>query len=517
MCRTKQALKDAVGAWNDAHCTTTLRVARALRLELNRSDEDTSSILVAAHRRVASALLTSRAKSHLAMGDMWPATLDAEAGVDCAPEVAVAHLRLGEVYEAAGGSMEQALRAFERASALDPTNQSISRRLEQARNAPATPAVFLRGSGGGTGVEGGGGMTHSGASGAANSSSGSGSGGGWGGVFDMSLDQMDKEWTATGLQHIRNKEWHELRRTACPHGVLLAVTDCSEKNIAIAEVEAAGRSLSQDDITTEEYIEKELFAERAMSLYAKKRGEGVPMPEGSTWLDLAFEAVNIDSSSPLEQAKICLCMGNVFAWVADFSGADELYTYALELDDVAPGGSLKEWRPTFLANRTLCRMRMGKFSAAAVDAEAMLKEAGPRWGLGLARMGQVMCALGEWDKAEQTFNIAQNKCQEKLGLKSKISLARTAGRGHAAAAAAGATAVAAVAAAKELEAISDQMERMDSVVQLGAIQPGEHIDPIMSPTPRFLAEVLHGSQGNGELHDNSAVFGGGHDGDHSMG
>ena len=176
------------------------------------------------------------------------------------------------------------------------------------------------------------------------------------------------------------------------------------------------------------------------------------MPEGSTWLDLAFEAVNIDSLSPLEQAKICLCMGNIFAWVADFSGADELYTYALELDDLAPGASLKEWRPTLLANRTLCRVRLGKALEAVVDAESALKEAGPRWGLGLARMGQVMCALGDWDKAEKTFNVAQNKCQERLALKSKISLARSAGRGHPAAAAAGRAAVAAVQAAKELEA-----------------------------------------------------------------
>ena len=30
-------------------------------------------------------------------------------------------------------------------------------------------------------------------------------------------------------------------------------------------------------------------------------------------------------------------MGNIFAWVADFAGADELFTYALELD-LSEGG-----------------------------------------------------------------------------------------------------------------------------------------------------------------------------------
>ena len=101
------------------------------------------------------------------------------------------------------------------------------------------------------------------------------------------------------------------------------------------------------------------------------------------WLDLAFEAVNIDALSPLEQAKICMCMGNLFSWVADFSGADELFTYALELD--LAGGGLAEWRPTLLANRSACRLRLGKVQEALADADAAMREAGPRWGAGPAR------------------------------------------------------------------------------------------------------------------------------------
>ena len=44
-------------------------------------------------------MLTARAMSHLALGRVWQATLDVEAGVDCAPELGLAHMRLGEVYE----------------------------------------------------------------------------------------------------------------------------------------------------------------------------------------------------------------------------------------------------------------------------------------------------------------------------------------------------------------------------------------------------------------------------------
>lgn len=255
-----------MSAWNDAHCASTLRVARALRLEFKKSDVDASSILVAAQRRVAATLLSARAMSHLALGRVWLAMLDAEAGVDCAPELAVAHLRLGEVYEAAAGSKEQSLRSLQRASALEPTNQSISQRLERARNAPATPLTSVASGsraydGGGTGTEN---------SGASRAASGEGS------MFDMSLDQVDKEWEATGLQRIRNAEWHELRRKACPHGVILAVTDNVEKNLAAA---AAVDSEAHNYISAEEYIEKEHFAERAMTLYARKRSDGGHMPE----------------------------------------------------------------------------------------------------------------------------------------------------------------------------------------------------------------------------------------------
>ena len=130
-----------------------------------------------------------------------------------------------------------------------------------------------------------------------------------------------------------------------------------EKN-ADADVDA-----SEHGIASSEYVEKELFCERAMSLYAKKRHSGAPLPEGSTWLDLAFEAVNIDALTPLEQAKICMCMGNVFAWCADFSGADELYTFALEMDDLETSlGALARWRPALLANRSLCRLRLGRLT-----------------------------------------------------------------------------------------------------------------------------------------------------------
>jgi hypothetical protein len=35
-------------------------------------------------------------------------------------------------------------------------------------------------------------------------------------------------------------------------------------------------------------------------------------------------------------------------------------------------------------------------------------------------MGQVMCALGEWEKAEKTFAVAKDRCAETLALQPKV-------------------------------------------------------------------------------------------------
>ena len=120
-----QALGDCVLSWNEAKVITSIQVAKGLRLEIRRNEADTSSVLVAAHRRIVGEIISSRSESRLALGQIWLAMMDAEAGVDSAPELAETHLRLGAVYEAAGGN-EPSLRAYQRAAQLDP-NQSRSR------------------------------------------------------------------------------------------------------------------------------------------------------------------------------------------------------------------------------------------------------------------------------------------------------------------------------------------------------------------------------------------------------
>ena len=62
-----------------------------------------------------------------------------------------------------------------------------------------------------------------------------------------------------------------------------------------------------------------------------------------------------------------------------------------------------------------------------MDAETSLREAGARWGCGLSRMGQVMCSLGAWSKAEQTFKVGHERSLEALELNVKIALASTGG------------------------------------------------------------------------------------------
>lgn len=464
-------MRHAVLAWNDARMDTSLHVAKALRLELKKHESDSSSVLVQAHRRVAGSVLSARAMSSLALGDLWSASLDSEAAVDCAPELALTHLCLGEVYNACGGR-DGSVRAFQRASALAPTSIAISKRLDDARDAPAAPTPR----------------------------------GGWGGAdatpagkkvgtFDVSLDQVNAQWEATGLSHIKKHEWYDLRRKACPHGARLSPLHETDGNELFDDSKRDTKlNLAHHEITTEKYLEKELFAERAMSLYAKKRASGSALPENSTWLDLAFEAVNIDALEAHEQVKLCVCMGNIFNWCADFSGADELYSYALEMDECeSADGPLAGWRPLLLANRSLCRLRVNRPADAAMDAELCLKETGPRWGTGLCRMGQVMCAMGAWSKAEQTFRAAHRRATSgggkpfaPLELEVKIALANSAGMGLPAAREAGEKAVDAVRAAKELQAVGELFDHMDAVVQLDALEPDAEIDPILGPTPRFM-------------------------------
>ena len=505
-------MRNAVLAWNDAQVSSSLQVAKALRLELKKTESDASSVLVQAHRRVAGATLSARGMSHLALGNLWLASLDGEAACDAAPELALVHVRLGEIYEACGGR-DGAVRSFQRASALAPTSIAISKRLEDARAAPA--ALTPRGGWGG------GDATPSfSPDGAARAV----------GTFDVSLEAMDAAWEATGLKHIKALEWYDLRRKACPHGVTLSPadevagcalfdaslfepssTDPATKKKAAKANRAAVRNLREvaaHGVPSEKYAEKELFAERAMSLYAKKRASGSALPEGSTWLDLAFEAVNIDALESSEQVRICVCMGNIFAWCADFSGADELYSFALEIEDAEKaGGALAGWRPTLLANRALCKLRLGQPADAAIDAEACLHEAGPKWGIGLCRMGQVMCAMGAWAKAEQTFRAAHRRCRgggggsrkpfAPLELEVKIALADSAGMGLPAAREAGEKAVDAVRAARELEAVGELFDHMDAVVQLDALSPDADVPPIPGPTPRLMAAATAADPGDG--------------------
>ena len=230
------------------------------------------------------------------------------------------------------------------------------------------------------------------------------------------------------------------------------------------------RDVAAHAVPSEKYAEKGSLRS-ARCLCTRRSARAVARSRGSTWLDLAFEAVNIDALEPGEQLRICVCLGNIFAWCADFSGADELYSFALEIDDAeTAGGALAGWRPALLANRALCRLRLGQPADAAIDAEACLREAGPKWGVGLCRMGQVMCAMGAWAKAEQTFRAAHRRCggagasrnargpdpfSSWLELEVKIALANSAGMGLPAAREAGEKAVDAVRAARELEAVGE--------------------------------------------------------------
>ena len=186
------------------------------------------------------------------------AMLDAEAAMGCSPESSMTHVRMERCTKPPGrrrGDVSNAPRA-------PPNSHSISQRLEKARGAPSatTPIVVD----------------------AAVQPEGSKASS----VFDVSLEKMDAEWESTGLAHIKRHEWFDFRRKACPHGVLLAVTDAVANNEAwkrATKSESSGKKTNADadasehHIAAAEYVEKELFCERAMSLYAKKRHSGAPL------------------------------------------------------------------------------------------------------------------------------------------------------------------------------------------------------------------------------------------------
>jgi hypothetical protein len=129
-------------------------------------------------------------------------------------------------------------------------------------------------------------------------------------------------------------------------------------------------------------------------------------------------------------------------------------------------------------------------------------------------MGQVMCAMGAWAKAEQTFRAAHRRCGKAkqsgakrldnkgnapapfapLELEVKIALADSAGMGLPAAREAGEKAVDAVRAARELEQVGELFDHMDAVVQLNALEPDADVPPIPGPTPRFMAAATVGEE-----------------------
>lgn len=104
------------------------------------------------------------------------------------------------------------------------------------------------------------------------------------------------------------------------------------------------------------YRDRIVFLERAKTIFVKKRlaekGETEtkkkPSEDGVTWLDSALVLAGFDNLSALDKTTVLLNIGNIFAWVGDFSGATELYTCGLSViaenaEDESPNDDERAW------------------------------------------------------------------------------------------------------------------------------------------------------------------------------
>ena len=253
-----------------------------------------------AHRRVAGATLSARAMSRLALGDV-AGFRGRRAACD-----------LLELALAAAWGGHEACGQGRRALVPGAPRRHLHRHLQAAGEAAPAPAAATPAADGAATLRL---RAHAGAGPSSAV-----------GTFDVSLDAVDAAWEATGLKHIKASEWYDLRRKACPHGVTLSPADevagcalfdaslfsATSETRETRETKKSNRAalknlrdIAAHAVPSEKYAEKELFAERAMSLYAKKRAS-VARSSGEQRLDLAFEAVNIDALEPGEQLRICV-------------------------------------------------------------------------------------------------------------------------------------------------------------------------------------------------------------------
>jgi tetratricopeptide (TPR) repeat protein len=369
-------------AWMHGSVEHSGLVARACGLTRGdgaEATQDRGECAVSAYRCVVAVALSGRAVCWMKNGDWVSAVRDAEAAVDAAPELDLAHERASEVLRETGAAGDLADEYARNAAML------------AGRKPKTTPTAKQR------------------------------NGGAFTGDSADELAVKGTEVSAAMKKCVDEEDWTRART------LMLYGGGCSYGN---NDEESA-------------YRDRIVFLERAKTIFVKKRlaekGETEtkkkPSEDGVTWLDSALVLAGFDNLSALDKTTVLLNIGNIFAWVGDFSGATELYTCGLSViaenaEDESPNDderALDDLAPALEANRVLCQLRGNQEERAWKHVRKLMTDRTRHdFAIGFLRVAEVSCARKEWEMAEQSYRIAA-RLDANLQVRHKIVLARRAG------------------------------------------------------------------------------------------
>lgn len=370
-------------AWMHGSVEHSGLVARACGLTRGdgaEATQDRGECAVSAYRCVVAVALSGRAVCWMKNGDWVSAVRDAEAAVDAAPELDLAHERASEVLRETGAAGDLADEYARNAAMLAGRKPKTTPTTAKQRN-----------------------------------------GGAFTGDSADELAVKGTEVSAAMKKCVDEEDWTRART------LMLYGGGCSYGN---NDEESA-------------YRDRIVFLERAKTIFVKKRlaekGETEtkkkPSDDGVTWLDSALVLAGFDNLSALDKTTVLLNIGNIFAWVGDFSGATELYTCGLSViaenaEDESRNDderALDDLAPALEANRVLCQLRGNQEERAWKHVRKLMTDRTRHdFAIGFLRVAEVSCARKEWAMAEQSYRIAA-RLDANLQVRHKIVLARRAG------------------------------------------------------------------------------------------
>ena len=366
-------------AWMHGSAEHSGLVARACGLRRGDGSEptqDRGECVVSAYRCVVSVALSGRAVCWMKNGEWVKAIRDAEAAVDAAPELDLAHERASEVLRETGSAGDLADEYARSAAALAGRKPKSQTQPEGKFNGDSADELAARG----------------------------------------------MEVSASVKKCVDEEEWVRART------LMLYGGGCSYGN----------KSDNDEEIA---YRDRIMFLERAKTIFVKKRlaekveEETKPSEDGVTWLDSALVLAGFDNLSALDKTTVLLNIGNIFAWVGDFSGATELFTCGLSViaenaEVESPSEEERAFDDLALAleaNRVLCQLRGNKEEMAWKQVRKLMTDRKRHdFAIGFLRVAEVSCARKEWEMAEQSYRIAA-RLDANLQVRHKIVLARRTG------------------------------------------------------------------------------------------